>query len=560
MAPPASNIEIAQQAKMKPIIGLAKDRLGIPEESLEPYGRFKAKISLDYIATLKDRPLGKLILVTAISPTPAGEGKTTTSVGLGDALNRIGKKTIICLREPALGPVFGMKGGAAGGGYSQVVPMEDINLHFTGDFSAIALANNLLAALIDNHIHHGNQLGFDVRRIAWRRVVDCNDRALREIVVGLGGPGNGYPRQDGFDIVVASEVMAIFCLATSIKDLKERLGKIVVGYTTAQKPILARDLQAHGAMTALLRDAMAPNLVQTLENNPAFIHGGPFANIAHGCNSVMATQTALRLADYVVTEAGFGADLGAEKFVDIMCRKSGLIPAAAVIVATVRALKYHGGVDVADVGKENVAALEKGIVNLERHIDNVRNNYGLPCLVAINHRNEDTDAEVQVLIERAGSRGAKVILARHYAEGSKGAVTVAEEVVRMAEQPSTFKFVYEESEPLWQKMKIIATKIYGASDITADAKVRNQIKQLQDAGYGSYPVCVAKTQYSFSTDPKLRGAPSGHVVTVREVRLNAGAEFVVMICGDIMTMPGLPKVPSSVAIDVDESGKIVGLF
>jgi formate--tetrahydrofolate ligase len=560
MAPPASNIEIAQQAKMKPIVGLAKDRLGIPEESLEPYGRFKAKISLDYIATLKDRPLGKLILVTAISPTPAGEGKTTTSVGLGDALNRIGKKTIICLREPALGPVFGMKGGAAGGGYSQVVPMEDINLHFTGDFAAIALANNLLAALIDNHIHHGNPLGFDVRRIAWRRVVDCNDRALREIVVGLGGPGNGYPRQDGFDIVVASEVMAIFCLATSIKDLKERLGKIVVGYTTAQKPILARDLQAHGAMTALLRDAMAPNLVQTLENNPAFIHGGPFANIAHGCNSVMATQTALRLADYVVTEAGFGADLGAEKFVDIKCRKAGLTPAAAVIVATVRALKYHGGVEVADVGKENVAALEKGIVNLERHIDNVRNNYGLPCLVAINHRNEDTDAEVNVLIERAGSRGAKVILARHYAEGGKGAVAVAEEVVRMAEQPSTFKFVYEDSEPLWQKMKIIATKIYGASDITADSKVRNQIKQLQDAGYGSYPVCVAKTQYSFSTDPKLRGAPSGHVVTIREVRLNAGAEFVVMICGDIMTMPGLPKVPSSVAIDVDESGKIVGLF
>jgi formate--tetrahydrofolate ligase len=560
MAPPASNIEIAQQAKMKPIVGLAKDRLGIPEESLEPYGRFKAKISLDYIATLKDRPLGKLILVTAISPTPAGEGKTTTSVGLGDALNRIGKKTIICLREPALGPVFGMKGGAAGGGYSQVVPMEDINLHFTGDFSAIALANNLLAALIDNHIHHGNPLGFDVRRIAWRRVVDCNDRALREIVVGLGGPGNGYPRQDGFDIVVASEVMAIFCLATSIKDLKERLGKIVVGYTTAQKPILARDLQAHGAMTALLRDAMAPNLVQTLENNPAFIHGGPFANIAHGCNSVMATQTALRLADYVVTEAGFGADLGAEKFVDIKCRKAGLTPAAAVIVATVRALKYHGGVEVADVGKENVAALEKGIVNLERHIDNVRNNYGLPCLVAINHRNEDTDAEVQVLIERAGSRGAKVILARHYAEGGKGAVAVAEEVVRMAEQPSTFKFVYEESETLWQKMKIIATKIYGAADITADSKVRNQIKQLQDAGYGNYPVCVAKTQYSFSTDPKLRGAPSGHVVTIREVRLNAGAEFVVMICGDIMTMPGLPKVPSSVAIDVDESGKIVGLF
>jgi formate--tetrahydrofolate ligase len=560
MAPIASNIEIAQQAKMRPIVALAKERLGIPEESLEPYGRFKAKISLDYIATLKDRPQGKLILVTAISPTPAGEGKTTTTVGLGDALNRLGKKTIICLREPALGPVFGMKGGAAGGGYSQVVPMEDINLHFTGDFAAIALANNLLAALIDNHIHQGNQLGFDVRRIAWRRVVDCNDRALRDIVIGLGGPGNGYPRQDGFDIVVASEVMAIFCLATSIKDLKERLGKIVVGYTAAQKPILARDLQAHGAMTALLRDAMAPNLVQTLENNPAFIHGGPFANIAHGCNSVMATQTALRLADYVVTEAGFGADLGAEKFVDIKCRKGGLTPAAAVIVATVRALKYHGGVEVADVGKENVAALEKGIVNLERHIDNVRNNYGLPCLVAINHRSEDTDAEVKVLIERAGSRGAKVILARHYAEGGKGAIAVAEEVVRMAAQPSTFKFVYEDSEPLWQKMKTIATKIYGASDITADSKVRNQIKVLQDNGYGNYPVCVAKTQYSFSTDPKLRGAPSGHIVTIREVRLNAGAEFVVMICGDIMTMPGLPKVPSSNAIDVDESGKIVGLF
>src|SRR5580693_270333 len=555
-----SNIEIAQRAKLKPIGPLARERLGIPEEYLEPYGHYKAKISLDYLAKLGDRPEGKLVLVTAISPTPAGEGKTTTTVGLGDALNQLGKRAIVCLREPALGPVFGMKGGAAGGGYSQVVPMEDINLHFTGDFAAIALANNLLAALIDNHIHQGNQLGFDVRRIAWRRVVDCNDRALRDIVIGLGGPGNGYPRQDGFDIVVASEVMAIFCLATSIKDLKERLGKIVVGYTTAQKPILARDLQAHGAMTALLRDAMAPNLVQTLENNPAFIHGGPFANIAHGCNSVMATQTALRLADYVVTEAGFGADLGAEKFIDIKCRKGGLKPAAAVIVATVRALKYHGGVEVADVGKENVAALEKGIVNLERHIDNVRNNYGLPCLVAINHRNEDTDAEVRVLIERAGSRGAKVILARHYAEGGKGAVAVAEEVVKMAEQPSTFKFVYEESEPLWQKMKIIATKIYGASDITADSKVRNQIKVLQDNGYGNYPVCVAKTQYSFSTDPKLRGAPSGHVVTIREVRLNAGAEFVVMICGDIMTMPGLPKVPSSVNIDVDESGKIVGLF
>jgi formate--tetrahydrofolate ligase len=555
-----TNIEIAQQAKMRPIVALAKERLGIPEEYLEPYGRFKAKVSLAYIDTLKNRPNGKLILVTAISPTPAGEGKTTTTVGLGDALNRIGKKAMICLREPALGPVFGVKGGAAGGGHSQVVPMEDINLHFTGDFSAIAAAHNLLAALIDNHIHHGNALGFDLRRIAFRRVVDMNDRALREIVVGLGGQANGYPRQDGFDIVVASEVMAIFCLATSVKDLKERLGKIVVGYTVDQKPILARDLKAHGAMTALLRDALAPNLVQTLENNPAFIHGGPFANIAHGCNSVMATQTALKLADYVVTEAGFGADLGAEKFVDIKCRKSGLKPSAAVIVATVRALKYHGGVEVADVGKENIAALEKGITNLERHIDNVRDNFGLPCIVAINHRAEDTDAEVRILIERASHHGAKVILGRHFAEGGAGAVEIAREIVHQCEQPNYFKFVYEESETLWQKMKSIATKIYHAADITADTKVRAQIKNLQDSGYGHYPVCVAKTQYSFSTDPKLRGAPSGHVVNVREVRLAAGAEFVVMICGDVMTMPGLPKAPASNSIDVDEQGKIVGLF
>src|SRR5580692_1243297 len=426
-----SNIDIAQQAKMLPIMQVARDRLGIPEEQLEPYGRFKAKVSLDYVRQLDNRPSGKLVLVTAISPTPAGEGKTTTTVGLGDALNQLGKKTIICLREPALGPVFGMKGGAAGGGYSQVVPMEDINLHFTGDFAAIALANNLLAALIDNHIHQGNQLGFDVRRIAWRRVVDCNDRALREIVIGLGGPGNGYPRQDGFDIVVASEVMAIFCLATSIKDLKERLGKIVVGYTTAQKPILARDLQAHGAMTALLRDAMAPNLVQTLENNPAFIHGGPFANIAHGCNSVMATQTALRLADYVVTDAGFGADLGAEKFIDIKCRKSGLRPSAAVIVATLRALKYHGGSHLRDVNKENLAVLEKGIANLERHVSNVRNHYGLPCVVAINHFTFDTEAEIALLKSKMAQHGAPVVLARHWAEGSAGATELAQTVVAM---------------------------------------------------------------------------------------------------------------------------------
>jgi formate--tetrahydrofolate ligase len=556
----ASNIEIAQAAKMKRITEIAKARLGIEEEHLEAYGRYKAKLSLEFIATLKDRPEGKLVLVTAISPTPAGEGKTTTTVGLGDALNHLGKKAIICLREPALGPVFGVKGGAAGGGYSQVVPMEDINLHFTGDFAAIALANNLLAGLIDNHIHQGNELGFDVRRIAWRRVVDVNDRALREITIGLGGPGNGYPRQDGFDIVVASEVMAIFCLATSVQDLKQRLGQIVVGYTRDQKPILARDLKAHGAMTALLRDAMAPNLVQTLENNPAFIHGGPFANIAHGCNSVMATKTALKLADYVVTEAGFGADLGAEKFIDIKCRKAGLKPSAAVIVATVRALKFHGGVPVAEVGKENLAALEKGLVNLERHIHNVRDHYGLPPVVAINSRVEDTAAEVKLMQDKLAHLGVKIIHATHFAHGGKGALDVAKEVIRLCEQPSNAKFVYEDSASLWDKMKSVAQKIYGASDITADSKVRKQIKDYQEAGYGHYPVCVAKTQYSFSTDPKLLGAPSGHMVNIREVRLAAGAEFIVMICGDVMTMPGLPKVPSSNSIDVDENGKIVGLF
>src|SRR5215472_8618955 len=554
-----SNIEIAQRAQLRPIVPLARERLGIPDESLEPYGHYKAKVSLEYVEQLDSRPDGKLVLVTAISPTPAGEGKTTTTVGLGDALNLIGKRAMLCLREPALGPVFGMKGGAAGGGYSQVVPMEDINLHFTGDSAAVALANNLLAALIDNHIHQGDQLGFDVRRIAWRRVVDVNDRALRDIVVGLGGPGNGYPRQDGFDIVVASEVMAIFCLATSLQDLKERLGKIVVGYTAAQKPILARDLKAHGAMTALLKDALKPNLVQTLENNPAFIHGGPFANIAHGCNSVMATKTALKLADYVVTEAGFGADLGAEKFIDIKCRKAGLKPAAAVIVATVRALKYHGGVAVPDLPKENVEALKKGLVNLQRHIDNVHNKFGLPCVVSINHRAQDTDAEVRALIEGVASQGVKVILGKHFAEGGKGALEVAQEVVRLCEQPNHFKFAYEDHTSLWDKMKSIAQKIYHASDITADTKVRAQIKQLQEGGYGHYPICVAKTQYSFSTDPKLLGAPTDHIVNIREVRLAAGAEFIVMICGDIMTMPGLPKVPSSVKIDLVD-GKVVGLF
>jgi formate--tetrahydrofolate ligase len=559
-AAPLSNIDIAQHAKMRPIVPLGLERLGIPAESLEPYGHYKAKLSLDYVAQLADRPDGKLILVTAISPTPAGEGKTTTTVGLGDGLNLLGKRAMVCLREPALGPVFGMKGGAAGGGYSQVVPMEDINLHFTGDFSAIALANNLLAALIDNHIFQGNQLGFDVRRITWRRVVDVNDRALRQIVVGLGGTANGVPREDGFDIVVASEVMAILCLASSLADLKERLGRIVVGYRHDNHPILAQDLKAHGAMTVLLKTALAPNLVQTLENNPAFIHGGPFANIAHGCNSVIATRAALKLADYVVTEAGFGADLGAEKFIDIKCRKAGLRPSAAVIVATVRALKYHGGVELADLKTENLAALEKGMVNLERHIDNVRNLYGLGCAVAINRRVEDTERETALLIERLAPLGVRVIASNHFAEGGRGALELAKEVVRLCDQPSGFHFVYEDSATLWEKMKAIATKVYHASDIIADTKVRNRIQQLQDSGYGHYPVCVAKTQYSFSTDPKRRGAPSGHVVSIREVRLAAGAEFIIMICGDIMTMPGLPKVPAANSIDVDAAGRISGLF
>ncbi|HEX4859347.1 MAG TPA: formate--tetrahydrofolate ligase [Usitatibacteraceae bacterium] len=554
-----SDIEIAQRATMKKIQDVAAG-LGIPEDALEPFGRYKAKVSLDYIASLEGRPDGKLILVTAISPTPAGEGKTTTTVGLGDALNHLGKKAVICLREPSLGPVFGMKGGAAGGGYAQVVPMEDINLHFTGDFNAIALANNLLAALLDNHINHGNALGIDIRRIVWKRVVDMNDRALRDITIALGGPGNGYPREDGFDIVVASEIMAIFCLATSLKDLKERIGNIVVAYTKDLKPVRARDLQAAGAMTALLKDALLPNLVQTLENNPAFIHGGPFANIAHGCNSVIATKTALKLGDYVVTEAGFGADLGAEKFVDIKCRKSGLRPSAVVIVATVRALKFHGGMDVKEVSNENVAALEKGIVNLERHIRNVREHYGLPCVVGINHRTHDTEAEIRLLVERCEKLGARVVVARHWADGGKGALDLAREVIALCEQPPGFRFVYEDNLPLWDKMKAIATKIYGASDITADSKVRGQIKKLQEDGYGHYPICVAKTQYSFSTDPQLRGAPNGHVVTIREVRLAAGAEFIVLVCGDIMTMPGLPKVPAANAIDVGEDGKIVGLF
>jgi formate--tetrahydrofolate ligase len=556
-----SDIEIAQKARLRKIVDLAQDRLGIAAAHLEPYGHYKAKLTTGFVDTLAGRPDGKLILVTAISPTPAGEGKTTTTVGLGDALNRIGKKTVICLREPSLGPVFGMKGGAAGGGYAQVVPMEDINLHFTGDFGAIGLAHNLLSALIDNHIHHGNALGLDVRRITWKRVVDMNDRALRDITIALGGPGNGYPRQDGFDIVVASEIMAILCLSTSLKELKQRIGSIVIGYTAEQKAVHARDLKAEGAMTALLKDAMKPNLVQTLENNPAILHGGPFANIAHGCNSVIATRTALKLADYVVTEAGFGADLGAEKFIDIKCRKSGLRPSAVVIVATIRALKYHGGGDLKKLNVQNLETLEKGIANLERHVNNVRNHYGLPCVVSINHFTFDTDAEVALLKRKMAHHEVPVILARHWAEGGKGAEDVARAVVQLIDTtPPDFRFVYEESATLWDKVTAIATKIYGASEVTADSKVRAQLKKLQDDGYGHYPVCIAKTQYSFSTDPKLRGAPSGHSLNIREVRLAAGAEFIVTVCGDIMTMPGLPKVPSANAIDVSDDGRISGLF
>jgi formate--tetrahydrofolate ligase len=556
-----ADIEIAQQANLRRIGEVAREKLGIGEAHLEPYGYYKAKISLDYVDSLAERPDGKLILVTAISPTPAGEGKTTTTVGLGDALNRIGKKASICLREPSLGPVFGMKGGAAGGGYAQVVPMEDINLHFTGDFNAIGLANNLLAAMIDNHIHHGNELKFDVRRIAWKRVVDMNDRALRQITVALGGPANGYPREDGFDIVVASEIMAIFCLATSIRDLKNRLGRIVVGYTRDQKPIHAGDLNAHGAMAVLLKNALKPNLVQTLENNPAFIHGGPFANIAHGCNSVLATKTALKLSDYVVTEAGFGADLGAEKFIDIKCRKSGLRPQAVVIVATIRALKYHGGVDLKELNTENLDALTKGVTNLERHVNNIRNHFGLPCVVAINHFSFDTDAEIALLKRKMAHHEAPIVVCRHWAEGGKGAEELARTVVDMVDKvPVDFHFVYEESATLWDKATAIATKLYGASQVTADSKIRAQIKRLQESGYGHYPVCIAKTQYSFSTDANLRGAPSNHEINIREVRLAAGAEFVVLVCGEIMTMPGLPKVPAATKIDLDDSGKVTGLF
>jgi len=555
-----SDIEIAQQVKMLKISELAKNFLGIPEDELEPFGHYKAKVSLSYLNSLKHKKDGKLILVTAISPTPAGEGKTTTTVGLGDGLNHIGKKAMICLREPSLGPVFGVKGGAAGGGLAQIVPMEDINLHFTGDFSAIALANNLLAAMLDNHIHHGNSLGIDVRRIQWKRVVDMNDRALRSLTVGLGGVANGFPRQDGFDIVVASEVMAIFCLATSIEDLKKRLGEIVVAYTYDQKPVLAKDLKAHGAMTVLLKDALAPNLVQTLEKTPAFVHGGPFANIAHGCNSVIATQAALKLADYVVTEAGFGADLGAEKFIDIKCRKSGLRPSAVVIVVTVRAMKYHGGAELANLTVEDISALDKGLVNLERHVQNITQVYNLPCVVSINQFTSDTPAEIELIKNRMKTLGVEVVLASHWGEGGKGAAELAKVVVDLCESNTKqMTYVYDDQDTLWEKVNQIAKKVYRASEVNADAKVRAQIESLQQQGYGHYPVCVAKTQSSFSIDPKLRGAPDNHVITIREVRLAAGAEFIVMVCGDIMTMPGLPKVPSAEKIDYVD-GKVVGLF
>jgi len=553
-----SDIEISRAAKMLPIGAIAA-RLGIPDEAVEPYGRFKAKVSLDWLRQRRGAPQGRLILVTAINPTPAGEGKTTTSVGLADGLNRIGRKATLCLREPSLGPCFGMKGGAAGGGYAQVVPMEEINLHFTGDFHAITSAHNLLAALIDNHIHWGNKLGIDVRRIVWKRVIDMNDRALREIVQSLGGVGNGYPRESGFDITVASEIMAILCLAEDIDDLRERLARIVIGYRRDKSAVTARDLKADGAMTVLLAQAIQPNLVQTVENNPAFIHGGPFGNIAHGCNSVIATKAALSLADYVVTEAGFGADLGAEKFFDIKCRAAGLIPAAAIIVATVRALKYNGGVAKADLGKENVPAVKAGGVNLARHIENVRQ-FGVPALVAINHFSSDSDAEVEAVREIAAAHGTKAVLCTHWADGGAGAEILAEKVAALADTgASQFAPLYDNEVRLFDKINTIATRIYRADEAIANASVRNQLHQWEKDGYGHLPVCMAKTQYSFSTDPALLGAPSHHVVPVREVRLAAGAGFIVAVCGDLMTMPGLPSVPSAENMHVDANGLIEGL-
>lgn len=555
------DIDIAQRAKKKPIIDLVSDSLGISREHLVPYGHYKAKLSLDCFRSIQSDTDGKLILVTAISPTPAGEGKTTTSVGLSDALNAIGKKTIVCLREPSLGPCFGIKGGAAGGGYAQVVPMEDINLHFTGDFHAIGAAHNLLAAMLDNHINHGNTLDIDPRLIQLKRVVDMNDRALRHVVLSLGGAKNGYPREGGFDITVASEVMAIFCLATSIEDLKERLGRIVVAYTCRErKPITAAHLKAQGAMTALLKDAMSPNVVQTLENNVAFVHGGPFANIAHGCNSLIATKTALKFADYVVTEAGFGADLGAEKFIDIKCRIGNLRPKVAVLVSTVRALKYHGGADVKQLGQENTKALEAGLPNLERHMHNIRKHYGLPCVVCINHFTHDTHAEITLLKESVASLGGQAIVSKHWADGSAGAVDLARAVSEAVEgNESNHRYIYDSDARLWDKITAIATKIYSASEVIAADEVHRQLQEW-DRDYGQLPVCIAKTQMSFSENPKSRGAPNGHSITITEVRLSAGAGFIVAIAGNMMTMPGLPKVPAAENIDVDTAGKIFGLF
>ncbi|HVB14915.1 MAG TPA: formate--tetrahydrofolate ligase [Stellaceae bacterium] len=556
---PQSDIEIAQAATMRPI-GQIADKLGIPDDALSPYGRYKAKVSLDYIRTLQDRPNGKLILVTAITPTPAGEGKTTTTVGLGDALNHIGKRAIICLREPSLGPSFGQKGGAAGGGYAQVVPMEDINLHFTGDFHAIGAANNLLAAMVDNHIYWGNELGIDQRRVTWRRGLDMNDRALRSIVGSLGGVANGFPREDGFDITVASEVMAIFCLATDLNDLKRRLGNIIVAQTRAREPVRASQLKAAGAMAVLLKDAVAPNLVQTLENSPAFIHGGPFANIAHGCNSAIATTTALKLADYVVTEAGFGADLGAEKFFDIKCRKTGLKPDAAVVVATVRALKMHGGIARDQLRAENVAALEAGFANLARHLENLRG-FGVPAIVSVNRFSADTEAEHAKLKELCAAQGVEAVIADHWAYGGEGAAPLAETVVRVVERGTAkFQFLYPDEMPLRDKIKTIAQKIYRARDIACDGAVESRLAELQKGGFGHFPVCIAKTQYSFTTDANAKGAPEGHVLGVREIRLSAGAEFIVAVCGEIMTMPGLPRVPAANSIDLTEDGRITGLF
>ncbi len=554
-----SDIEIARASTMKPIVDVAS-KIGIPQESVLNYGNYKAKVSLDFIKSLEQKPDGKLILVTAMTPTPAGEGKTTTTVGLGDGLNAIGKKAIICLREPSLGPCFGMKGGAAGGGFSQVVPMEDINLHFTGDFHAIGAAHNLLSALIDNHIYWGNELGIDVRRITWKRVLDMNDRSLREIVSSLGGPGNGYPRETGFDITVASEVMAILCLSTDLEDLERRLANIVIGYTREKKAICAKDLNAHGSMAVLLKDAFMPNLVQTLENNPAFVHGGPFANIAHGCNTVLATKTALKLGEYVVTEAGFGADLGAEKFFNIKCRKAKLTPSVAVIVATIRALKMHGGVTKEELDKENLKAVEAGLVNLGRHIRNI-GQFGIPAVVAVNNFTTDTDAEFQLVQKYCAELGVKAILCTHWENGSKGSVELARKVVELSQSDTQqFRYLYEDTNSLWEKVSTIAKSIYGASEIVADKTVRNQFRLYEADGYGKFPICMAKTQYSFSTDPNLKGAPSGHVVSIREIRLAAGAEFIVVVTGEIMTMPGLPRSPSANFIKLNSNNEIEGLF